>query len=55
MPNWEALGAATDPPVPEKDLKKIVPALESMVTALRKHQSAIPVDALMWTGPEDSE
>jgi hypothetical protein len=55
MTNWKVLAAALDPPVGEEDLKRIVPALEKMEAAFREHQTAIPVDALMWAGPEDVE
>jgi len=44
-----------DPPVMEDDLNQIVPGLEQLEMAFRPLQNSIPGDALMWTGPEESE
>jgi hypothetical protein len=55
MTNWKALAAALDPPVGEEDLKRIVPTLEKLEAAFRPHQGSIPLDGLMWIGPEDLE
>jgi hypothetical protein len=55
MTNWKEVAAGVDPPVGEEDLNRIVPVLEKLEAAFRSHQSAIPVDGLMWTGPEDVE
>jgi hypothetical protein len=55
MTNWKALATGVDPPVREQDLDRIVSALEKLEAAFRVHQSVIPVDGLIWTGPEDPE
>ncbi|MCU1335785.1 MAG: hypothetical protein JWO19_1366 [Bryobacterales bacterium] len=52
MTNWKALAAAAEPPVPEQLLPDVVPALEKLEAALRLLEGAIPLDTLLWSGPE---
>jgi hypothetical protein len=55
MTNWKTAGRAVDPPVREEDLNGIVPKLEKLEGAFQPHRAEIPVDGLMWNGPEDVE
>jgi hypothetical protein len=50
--NWKALALAQDPPLPESDLDRLLPALETLDRILRSAFETLPHDAMPWTGPE---
>jgi len=52
--DWKALAKAARPPVPEELLPNVIPALESLESALGRLEQRLPPDALPWPA-EDEE
>jgi hypothetical protein len=55
MPNWNGLADAAEPPPPEELRTEVIAALERLEVAFRPLVQEIPLDTLLWTGPEDVE
>jgi hypothetical protein len=53
MTDLKSLAASLDPPVPEELLSQVIPPLEALEAAFRPLVQNLPLDTLMWTGPED--
>ena len=55
MTDWKLVSKALDTGIPEDQLERIAPTLDTLETALRPLQKTIPHGADVWTGPEDTE
>ena len=53
MTNWKNVATSLDPPIPEKDIEKLLPIMEALETAFRPLQQSIPEGAEPWTAAED--
>jgi len=53
--DWKLVSKALDTGIPDDQLERIAPTLNTLETALRPLQQTIPHGADMWTSPEDTE
>ncbi len=53
MTDWKKTAAALDPPIPAPDVEKLLPVMDALEAAFRPLQSALTLEADVWTGPED--
>jgi hypothetical protein len=50
--DWKAIARLQDPPVPEGEIDRLLPALETLDRILRPAFQTLPHDAMPWTGGE---
>ena len=55
MTDWKLVSKALDIGIPDDQLERIAPTLNTLETALRPLQKTIPHGADVWAGPEDTE
>ena len=55
MTDWKLVSKALDTAIPDDQLERIAPTLNTLETALRPLQKTISHGADVWTGPEDTE